>query len=110
MESTHSLDVWLETLFSVQSPSLLTPLHLVNLTDSIFADVLKIGEAGMYLSCVPPCSYIKTFDLEIAKNERPRYPPKILSVRIVDDPFGDIVPRITAAEKAAQKRAREEAQ
>ncbi|EUC59725.1 peptidyl-prolyl cis-trans isomerase, cyclophilin-type protein [Rhizoctonia solani AG-3 Rhs1AP] len=37
-------------------------------------------------------------------------PPKIKTVRIVDDPFGDIVPRITAAEKRAQRMARENAQ
>ena len=37
-------------------------------------------------------------------------PPKIKTVRIIDNPFPDIVPRITAAEKRAQKRAREEAQ
>ncbi|KAG6831781.1 hypothetical protein H0H87_003906, partial [Tephrocybe sp. NHM501043] len=44
------------------------------------------------------------------KNGRPVYPPKIKSIRIVDNPFDDIVPRITAAEKRAQQRAREEAQ
>jgi peptidyl-prolyl cis-trans isomerase SDCCAG10 len=37
-------------------------------------------------------------------------PPKIKSIRIVDNPYDDIVPRITAAEKRAQQRAREEAQ
>ena len=37
-------------------------------------------------------------------------PPKIKSIRIVDNPFDDIVPRITAAEKRAQQRAREQAQ
>ncbi|KAL0072469.1 Peptidyl-prolyl isomerase cwc27 [Marasmius tenuissimus] len=37
-------------------------------------------------------------------------PPKIKSVRILDNPFPDIVPRITAEEKRAQQRAREEAQ
>ncbi|GLB43339.1 putative PPIases accelerate the folding of proteins [Lyophyllum shimeji] len=59
--------------------------------DTIF-NVLKIGE------------------MEIDKEGRPVYPPKIKSVRIVDNPFDDIVPRITAAEKRAQQRAREEAQ
>jgi hypothetical protein len=39
-----------------------------------------------------------------------RSPPKIKSIRIVDNPFDDIVPRITAAEKRAQQRARENAQ
>ena len=37
-------------------------------------------------------------------------PPKIKSIRIVDNPFDDIVPRITAAEKRAQQRAKEQAQ
>ncbi|KAJ7148904.1 cyclophilin-like protein [Mycena filopes] len=47
---------------------------------------------------------------EMGKEGRPVYPPKIKSIRIVDNPFDDIVPRITAAEKRAQHRAREEAQ
>lgn len=37
-------------------------------------------------------------------------PPKIKSIRIIDNPFPDIIPRITAAEKRAQQRAKEEAQ
>jgi hypothetical protein len=37
-------------------------------------------------------------------------PPKIKTIRIVENPFDDIVPRITAEEKRAQQRAREEAQ
>lgn len=37
-------------------------------------------------------------------------PAKIRTVRILDNPFEDIVPRITAEEKRAQQRAREEAQ
>ncbi|CUA78116.1 peptidyl-prolyl cis-trans isomerase SDCCAG10 [Rhizoctonia solani] len=55
-------------------------------------NVLKIGQA------------------ELGENERPLYPPKIKTVRIVEDPFGDIVPRITAAEKRAQQMAKENAQ
>ena len=39
-----------------------------------------------------------------------RSPPKIRSIRIIDNPFDDIVPRITAEEKRAQQRAREQAQ
>jgi len=39
-----------------------------------------------------------------------RSPPKIRSIRIVDNPFDDIVPRITAEEKRAQQRARQQAQ
>ncbi|CAG8591717.1 1209_t:CDS:10, partial [Diversispora eburnea] len=52
--------------------------------DTIF-NVLKIGE------------------LEVDKNERPLYPPKILSTEVIWNPFDDIVPRITVAEKIAQK-------
>ena len=37
-------------------------------------------------------------------------PPKIKTIRIIENPFDDIVPRITAEEKRAQQRAREEAQ
>lgn len=37
-------------------------------------------------------------------------PPKIKSIKIIDNPFDDIIPRITAAEKRAQQRAREAAQ
>ncbi|KAJ8516888.1 hypothetical protein ONZ45_g5862 [Pleurotus djamor] len=59
--------------------------------DTIF-NVMKIGE------------------MEIGENERPVYPPKIKTIRIIDNPFDDIVPRITAAEKRAQQRAREDAQ
>lgn len=33
-------------------------------------------------------------------------PPKIRGIRIVENPFEDIVPRITAAEKRAQQQAR----
>lgn len=36
-------------------------------------------------------------------------PPKIKTVRILDNPFPDIIPRITAEEKRAQMRAREQA-
>ncbi|KAJ8076584.1 Peptidyl-prolyl isomerase cwc27 [Marasmius tenuissimus] len=53
---------------------------------------------------------LKIGELELDKNERPVYPPKIKNVRILDNPFPDIVPRITAEEKRAQQRAREEAQ
>ena len=37
-------------------------------------------------------------------------PPKIKSIRITDNPFNDMVSRITAAEKRAQQHAREEVQ
>ncbi|KAJ3575564.1 hypothetical protein NP233_g1011 [Leucocoprinus birnbaumii] len=44
------------------------------------------------------------------KTERPIYPPKIKTIRIIDNPFPDIVPRITAAERRVQQKAREQAQ
>ena len=41
--------------------------------------------------------------------ERPLVPPKIKTIRIIENPFDDIVPRITAAEKKAQQQAKLEA-
>ncbi|KAL6306230.1 cyclophilin-like domain-containing protein [Sparassis latifolia] len=59
--------------------------------DTIF-NVLKIGE------------------MELDENERPLYPPKIKTIRIIDNPFPDIIPRITAEEKRTQQRARDKSQ
>lgn len=53
---------------------------------------------------------LKIGETELGENERPLYPPKIQSITVIDNPFPDIVPRITAAEKRAQQRAREAAQ
>lgn len=53
---------------------------------------------------------LKIGGMEVDENERPLYPPKIKTIRIVDNPFPDIIPRITAEEKRAQQRAREQAQ
>ncbi|KAI6098257.1 cyclophilin-like domain-containing protein [Pisolithus croceorrhizus] len=53
---------------------------------------------------------LKIGEMELGENERPLYPPKIQSITVIDNPFPDIVPRITAAEKRAQQRAREIAQ
>ncbi|KAI6010779.1 cyclophilin-like domain-containing protein [Pisolithus orientalis] len=53
---------------------------------------------------------LKIGEMELGENERPLYPPKIQSITIIENPFPDIVPRITAAEKRAQRRARETAQ
>ncbi|KAJ3755127.1 cyclophilin-like protein [Lentinula raphanica] len=60
-----------------------------------FYNVMKIGELGSVH--------------QLDANERPVYPPKIKGVRIIDNPFPDIIPRITAAERRAQQRAREQA-
>ncbi|KAG8220770.1 cyclophilin-like domain-containing protein [Butyriboletus roseoflavus] len=53
---------------------------------------------------------LKIGETELDENERPLYPPKIKFISVVDNPFPDITPRITAAEKRAQQRAREAAQ
>ncbi|RIA84533.1 cyclophilin-like domain-containing protein [Glomus cerebriforme] len=46
---------------------------------------------------------LKIGELETDENERPLYPPKIISTEVVGNPFDDIIPRITAAEKLAQE-------
>ncbi|WWD21727.1 peptidyl-prolyl isomerase CWC27 [Kwoniella shandongensis] len=48
-------------------------------------------------------------NLDIDKEERPIVPPKIRGIRIIENPFDDIVPRITASERKAQQQARLEA-
>ncbi|WOO84739.1 Peptidyl-prolyl isomerase CWC27 [Vanrija pseudolonga] len=45
-------------------------------------------------------------NLEVDAEEKPLVPPKIRGIRIIENPFDDIVPRITAAEKRAQIQAR----
>ncbi|TFY80585.1 hypothetical protein EWM64_g3428 [Hericium alpestre] len=52
---------------------------------------------------------MKIGEMEIDDNQRPVYPPKIRSIKILENPFDDIVPRITAEEKRVQQRAREQA-
>ncbi|KAJ7483456.1 cyclophilin-like domain-containing protein [Mycena latifolia] len=70
------------------------------------------GKHTLFGRCMGDTVYnvMKIGEMELGDNGRPVYPPKIKSIRIVDNPFDDIVPRITAAEKRAQQRAREEAQ
>ena len=72
------------TIFSGSQASTLDSAYTI-------ADVLNIG------------------NLEIDDTERPLVPPKIRGIRIIENPFDDIVPRITVAEKKAQARARAEA-
>lgn len=50
-------------------------------------------------------------EVELSKTEpdRPVYPPKLISIQILDNPFDDIVPRITREEKKAQQKAKREA-
>lgn len=40
--------------------------------------------------------------------DRPVYPPHIKSIQVLDNPFEDIVPRITAAERKVQEKAKRE--
>ncbi|KAJ7080832.1 cyclophilin-like domain-containing protein [Mycena belliarum] len=70
------------------------------------------GKHTLFGRCMGDTVYnvMKIGEMELGDDGRPVYPPKIKSIRIVDNPFDDIVPRITAAEKRAQQRAREDAQ
>jgi len=52
---------------------------------------------------------LKLNDTEVEPGtERPVYPPKILSAEVLENPFEDIVPRITAAERKEQEKAKRE--
>ncbi|KDQ50161.1 hypothetical protein JAAARDRAFT_42343 [Jaapia argillacea MUCL 33604] len=75
------------------------------------ADELN-GKHTLFGRCVGDTFYnvLKIGSMELDKNERPLYPPKIKTVRILENPFDDIVPRITAEEKRVQQRAKEQAQ
>ncbi|ODN79478.1 peptidyl-prolyl isomerase CWC27 [Cryptococcus amylolentus CBS 6039] len=48
-------------------------------------------------------------NMDIDAEERPLVPPKIRRIRIIENPFPDIQPRITAEERRAQNSARIEA-
>ncbi|KIY70215.1 cyclophilin-like protein [Cylindrobasidium torrendii FP15055 ss-10] len=61
--------------------------------DTIY-NVMRIGEV----------------ELDSSGEGRPVYPPKIKAVRVLENPFDDIVPRITAAERKVQAKARQAAQ
>ena len=52
---------------------------------------------------------MKLGEVEIDRNERPVHPPIIKSVEVIDNPFPDIVPRITSAQRKEQAKARKEA-
>lgn len=54
---------------------------------------------------------LKCNDLELSATdpERPVYPPTIKSIDVIDNPFDDIEPRITAADRKEQTAARKEA-
>ncbi|KAL1920615.1 uncharacterized protein VTP21DRAFT_992 [Calcarisporiella thermophila] len=50
---------------------------------------------------------IRMGQLDIDSNERPLYPPKIITTEVLNNPFDDIIPRMTPAEKAALEKAEE---
>ncbi|KDQ19055.1 hypothetical protein BOTBODRAFT_126914 [Botryobasidium botryosum FD-172 SS1] len=70
------------------------------------------GKQTLFGRCVGDTFFnaLKIGQMEINEDGRPLYPPKIKSVRIVENPFDDIVPRITAEEKRAQALAKLQAQ
>ncbi|KAH9990602.1 cyclophilin-like domain-containing protein [Russula vinacea] len=67
------------------------------------------GKHTLFGRCVGDTIYnvMKIGAMELDDDGRPLYPPKIKSVRIIENPFDDIVPRITAEEKRVQQRARQ---
>ncbi|KAI9464822.1 cyclophilin-like protein [Russula earlei] len=69
------------------------------------------GKHTLFGRCVGDTIYnvMKIGAMELGDNGRPLYPPKIKNIRIIDNPFDDIVPRITAEEKRVQQRARQTA-
>ncbi|KAI0313196.1 cyclophilin-like domain-containing protein [Amylostereum chailletii] len=68
------------------------------------------GKHTLFGRCIGDSIYnvMKIGAMELDDKGRPLYPPKIRSIRIEENPFDDIVPRITAEEKRAQQRAREQ--
>ncbi|KAI5124218.1 hypothetical protein M0805_005068 [Coniferiporia weirii] len=70
------------------------------------------GKHTLFGRCIGDTIFnvMKIGSMELDGDGRPLYPPKIKTVRIVENPFEDIVPRITAAERRVQLRAREQAQ
>ncbi|KAG0141275.1 hypothetical protein CROQUDRAFT_98947 [Cronartium quercuum f. sp. fusiforme G11] len=52
---------------------------------------------------------LKLSEVEVDKNERPVHPPVIKSVEVIDNPFPDIVPRITTEQRKEQAKAKKEA-
>jgi len=70
------------------------------------ADVLDIGKLDVDAEERP---LVYVHPLASSASSCQYRPPKIRGIRIVENPFDDIVPRITAAEKRAQQQARLEA-
>lgn len=46
---------------------------------------------------------LKMGQLETDENERPTFPPKIITTSVVKNPFDDIVPRISETEKKVRE-------
>lgn len=106
MGNTLCSDEWSEILYSVR-------LHRPPFPCIVAHPRIRRCTQDRRMWCGAPrlkalIHYSQYDSLELGKNERPIYPPKITAVRIVDNPFDDIVPRITAAEKQAQRLAKEE--
>lgn len=40
-------------------------------------------------------------ELETDENERPHFPPRVVSATVPLNPFDDVIPRVTAAERRA---------
>ncbi|KAJ1559096.1 hypothetical protein HK405_012027, partial [Cladochytrium tenue] len=51
---------------------------------------------------------LKLGESETDDNERPLYPPKLISVEVLSNPFDDIEPRVTPEERAAARLAAEQ--
>lgn len=51
---------------------------------------------------------LNDIELEAGSTDKPMYPPSIKSVEVIDNPFPDIVPRITPKERKEQERAKRE--
>ncbi|KAG2011172.1 peptidyl-prolyl cis-trans isomerase [Coprinopsis cinerea AmutBmut pab1-1] len=77
--------------------------------DTIY-NVIKLSELGLDKNSRPVYAYPTLHHLPTHPPTAVCSPPKIKSIKLVDNPFDDIISRITAAERRAQQRAREEAQ
>ncbi|PWN52236.1 cyclophilin-like protein [Violaceomyces palustris] len=71
------------------------------------------GRHTIFGKVVGPTIYnvLSIADVELMEDdpERPVYPPKLLQVKVLINPFDDIVPRITREERLEQEKARREA-
>ncbi|CAH7668680.1 hypothetical protein PPACK8108_LOCUS3222 [Phakopsora pachyrhizi] len=54
------------------------------------------------------CNVLKLTEVDINKDLRPIHPPKIISTKVIVNPFKDIVPRITSEQTNEQAKAKKE--